>query len=585
MCRPKSDEWYRKGVNFMAKITKITASIPEIKPKKKVAAYARVSRDGERLLHSFSAQVSYYSALIQKNPDWEYAGVYSDEAITGTRIDVRDGFQKMLEDCEAGKIDIILTKSVSRFARNTVDLLNTVRHLKDIGVEVRFEEQNISTFSGDGELMLTILASFAQEEVTSTSQNIKWAKRKQAENGIMTNTSVPYGYRCEDRTPMIIPEQAAIVQRIFKEYISGKMLLDIAADLNAEGIETQREGKWTATTLQRMLSNPNYTGNMVLGKWYTKDPLKHDKAKNTGEQDMFLVENSHEAIIDQETFDQAQKELKRRSDLGKFTSPKITWTEFSGKIICECCGLPFGRQTNKMRGGLKVPAWACKKPGGKCPTPRILESELQEISKEILDLDEYSQEAFIDQVDHLSVSDKDIITFYLKNGEARTWHFERRKGSPLQTRRKDTIALAGKIICGNCGEAYRYRSQKSDKPGGGRIGYWRCKNFNSCKGLSLRDDDLKNLIAEVMSTPEYDENAFTKAIDRITVDGQDLRFLFHDGHEEIREWNPPKHKGVKWTDERRQKAKESGAYKRQWTPERRQEMSEAMKQIRRSKKW
>ena len=167
----------------MAKITKIKASVPEIEPRKKVAAYARVSRDGERLLHSFSAQVSYYSALIQKNPEWDYAGVYSDEAITGTRIDWRDGFQKMLRDCETGKVDIILTKSVSRFARNTVDLLNTVRHLKEIGVEVRFEEQNISTFSGDGELMLTILASFAQEEVTSTSQNIKWAKRKQAEKG------------------------------------------------------------------------------------------------------------------------------------------------------------------------------------------------------------------------------------------------------------------------------------------------------------------------------------------------------------------------------------------------------------------
>lgn len=569
----------------MAKITKIKASVPEIKPRKKVAAYARVSRDGERLLHSLSAQVSYYSALIQKNPDWEYAGVYSDEAITGTRIDVRDGFQKMLADCEAGKIDIILTKSVSRFARNTVDLLNTVRHLKDIGVEVRFEEQNISTFSGDGELMLTILASFAQEEVTSTSQNIKWAKKKQAENGIMTNQSVPYGYRCENRTPIVIPKQADVVQRIFKEYLAGRMLIEIAADLNAEGVKAQRGGKWTATTLWRMLCNPTYTGNLVLGRWYIKDPIKHEMVKNKGEQEMYLVEDSHEAIIDQETFDLAQEEMKRRSELGRFISPKITMTEFTGKIICECCGLTFHRQTNRMKGDRIVPVWSCRKPGGKCPTPGILESELRDISKQVLCLDEYDPEIFSTQVDHLSISTSDLITFYLKTGETRTWQFVRRKGSPLKTRRTDTVALAGRIICGCCGEAYRFRSQKSEKNDGSRIGYWRCKNYRECKGKTLRDDDLKNLIAKVMGTPEYDEKAFTESVDKILVDGDQLRFCFKDGHNDVRKWNPPEHRGVKWTEERRKKAKETGTYKRQWTTERRQEMSEAMKQIRRSKKW
>lgn len=174
----------------MGRIRKIEPPVAQRKPKKKVAAYARVSRDTERLLHSFSAQVSYYSALIQRNPDWEYAGVYADEGITGTSTDARVEFQRMMRDCDEGKIDIILTKSISRFTRNTVDLLTAIRHLKDIGVEVRFEEQNISTFSGDGELMLTILASFAQEESISMSANIQWAKRKQAEKGIMTNTVV-----------------------------------------------------------------------------------------------------------------------------------------------------------------------------------------------------------------------------------------------------------------------------------------------------------------------------------------------------------------------------------------------------------
>ncbi len=444
----------------------------------KVAAYARVSRDGERLLHSFSAQVSYYSSLIQKNPEWEYVGIYSDEAITGTRIDWRDGFQQMIEDCEAGKIDIILTKSVSRFARNTVDLLSTIRHLKDIGVEVRFEEQNISTFSGDGELMLTILASFAQEEVTSTSQNIKWAKKKQSEKGIMTNTSVPYGYRCENRTPVVIPEQAEIVRWIFNEYINDGLLLDIAMKLNDKGIPGKRGGGWTATTLLRMLENETYTGSLILGKWYTEDPLKHNKVKNLGAQEMYYVEDSHEAIIDRETFEKAQTELARRGELKQYVSPQVTLTEFSGKIICAGCGMPFGRQTARMAKNNKIPRWSCKKPGGKCLTPGILEPELKQMFCTVTGEDSYSEDAFREQIDHIEVGLDSVVTFLFKNGEKRNLLFKMRKRSPLKTRRQDTVTLAGRIFCSRCGGVFRYRSQQSEKRNGDRIGYWRCEHGN-----------------------------------------------------------------------------------------------------------
>ena len=221
----------------MPNLRKIEAAVPAIREKKKVAAYARVSMQSERMLHSLSAQVSYYSGLIQKNPDWEYAGVYADDFISGTNTVKRDEFKRMLADCEAGKIDIILTKSISRFARNTVDLLETVRRLKDLGVEVRFEKERIRSMDGDGELMLTILASFAQEESRSISDNVKWGIRKRMQNGIPNGHFRIYGYRWEGDELVIVPEEAEIVKRIFQNFLDGKSRLETERELAAEGID------------------------------------------------------------------------------------------------------------------------------------------------------------------------------------------------------------------------------------------------------------------------------------------------------------------------------------------------------------
>lgn len=198
----------------MAKITRVEQAVPTIKTKKKVAAYARISMESERMNHSLSAQISYYSSLIQKNPDWQYAGVFADDGISGTGIAKRDEFKRMIEAADNGEIDIILTKSIQRFARNTVDLLETVRHLKDIGVEVRFEKEHINSMSGDGELMLTILASFAQEESRSLSENCKWGIRKRFEKGIPNGHFRVYGYRWEGDELVIVPEEAEVVRRI-----------------------------------------------------------------------------------------------------------------------------------------------------------------------------------------------------------------------------------------------------------------------------------------------------------------------------------------------------------------------------------
>ena len=216
----------------MRKISKIEPTMPAVAAKKKVAGYARISMESERMHHSLSAQISYYNALIQKKPEWEFAGVYADDGISGTGTAKRSEFLRMLADCEAGKIDIILTKSIQRFARNTVDLLETVRHLKNIGVEVRFEKENINSMSGDGELMLSILASFAQEESRSISENVKWGTRKRFEQGIPNGRFQIYGYRWEGDHLVVEPEEAKIVKMIFDDFLKG---------LSAESTEKKLE--------------------------------------------------------------------------------------------------------------------------------------------------------------------------------------------------------------------------------------------------------------------------------------------------------------------------------------------------------
>ena len=233
----------------MRKINKIEPLMPTLPSRKKVAAYARVSLETARLQHSLSAQVSYYSELIQSNPEWEYAGVYADDGITGTKS-TRAEFQRMLQDCEDGKIDIILTKSISRFARNTVDLLETVRHLKELGIEVRFEKERINSLSGDGEVMLTLLASFAQEEIISLSNNVKWGTRKSMEQGIPNGHFRVFGYRREGDQLVIVPEEAAIVRRIFQNFLDGKSRLETEREFAAEGITTREGKRWVDSNIK-----------------------------------------------------------------------------------------------------------------------------------------------------------------------------------------------------------------------------------------------------------------------------------------------------------------------------------------------
>ena len=403
----------------MATVRKIEAAAPGLPARKKVAAYARISMQTERMNHSLSAQISYYSGLIQKNPQWEYAGVYADNGLSGTKSN-RAEFQRMLDDCEAGKIDIILTKSISRFARNTVDLLETVRHLKELGIEVRFEKENINSLSGDGEVMLTLLASFAQEEVTSISNNVKWRVRKRMEQGIPNGHFRVYGYRWEGDELIIVPEEAAIVKRIFQDFLDGKSRLETERELNAEGITTRDGYAWQDSSLKNILTNITYTGNMLLQKEYIEDPISKHRKKNRGELPQYFVEDTHEAIIDMETFRYVQNEMARRKELGALANKSINTSCFTGKIKCPYCGRSYMHCTRKPRSeyGRLLEFWVCgsrKEKGGRCPVGGSINHEnMKRVLTDVLGLPEFDKDAFIGQVEVVYVPERYTLEIHLK---------------------------------------------------------------------------------------------------------------------------------------------------------------------------
>ena len=352
-------------------------NIPKLK---RVAAYARVSSGKDAMLHSLSAQVSYYSELIQKHSGWQYVGVYADEALTGTK-DNRENFQRLLADCRSGKVDMVITKSISRFARNTVTLLETVRELKNMGVDVYFEEQNIHSLSADGELMLTILASYAQEESLSASENQKWRIRRNFENGMPWNGTM-LGYRYEDGTLVVEPTEAEIVCRIFTEYLGGSGMTAIAKRLNADGISTRFGNDWGKTSVGKVLQNYAYTGNLLLQKYRRMDHLTKRDEPNNGELPKYHITDAHEAIISLRSFNAVQEEMKRRAE--KHTHPGVKHREypFSGKITCAGCGKHYRRKVKETG-----PVWICTTYNtyGKaaCPSKAIPESILEAIADEV----------------------------------------------------------------------------------------------------------------------------------------------------------------------------------------------------------
>lgn len=357
---------------------------PTAPKRKRVAAYARVSSGKDAMLHSLAAQVDYYSSYIRCHPGWEYVGVYADEAKTGTK-DSREQFQRLLSDCRSGKIDHIVTKSISRFARNTVTLLETVRDLKKMGISVYFEEQNIDTSTADGELILSILASYAQEESLSASENQKWRVRQNFENG-QPWRGFMLGYRYDHGQYIIVPEEAEIVRSIYADFLDGKGVTAIMKRLNEEGILTQQGYTWHKSAVTRILKNYTYTGNLLLQTKYRENHLTKRTLVNHGQLPQYHATDTHEPIIDIGTYNSVQLEMARRAEkYGKAQSSRKY--PFSGMITCALCGKHYRRKVTATG-----PVWICSTYNtyGKsaCPAKAIPESTLMTSAAEVSDTGE-----------------------------------------------------------------------------------------------------------------------------------------------------------------------------------------------------
>jgi len=395
----------------------------------RTAAYARVSSGKDAMLHSLSAQVSYYNSLIQSNPEWLFCGVYADEALTGTKEN-REQFQKLLSECRAGNIDLIITKSISRFARNTVILLETVRELRELGVDVYFEEQNIHSISPDGELMLTILSSYAQEESYAVSENQKWRIRNDFRQG-KVSTVIILGYkRNRFGKLVIIPKEAEIVRLIFSEALKGSGGQSIANMLNEQKTRTKNGCEWTAEGVRRILTNEKYCGDLLLQKFYNEDHLTKRKRKNNGECPQVHVEDAHPAIIDRGTFEAVQDILQQHQ---RFTAQKDTHGvyPFTGLIKCGCCGKSYRRKTTAT--GI---VWICStynRKGKKyCPTAKqIPEEKLINACCEVLGVSSITSELLKSEVSQIIIPKPNQLKFKFLDGSERTiiWHDRSRSES------------------------------------------------------------------------------------------------------------------------------------------------------------
>ena len=559
----------------MAKITKVEQTVPTLKTKKKVAAYARVSMESERMSHSLSAQISYYSALIQKNPDWQYSGVFADDGISGTSIEKRDEFKRMIVAAEKGDIDIILTKSIQRFARNTVDLLETVRHLKDIGVEVRFEKEHINSMDGDGELMLTILASFAQEESRSISENVKWGTRKRFEKGIPNGKFQIYGYRWDGDHLVVEPEEAKIVKLIYNNYLSGLSAETTEKQLAEMGVKSYKGQHLGNTSIRQILGNITYTGNLLFQKEYVVDPISKKSKINRGELPQYWVEDTHEAIIPMETYQAVQAEKARRRELGALANWSINTSCFTSKIKCGCCGKSYQRSNRKGRKdpNANYTIWICgtrrKSGNAHCRNKDIPEAMLKQACATVLGLDEFDESVFSERIERIEVPAPNEMLFYFKDGHTVPHHWEstlrkdcwtdeRRaaKGRYVQAHQlgPNSSCFTSRIRCDSCGE--NYRRQHSKHKDGSFDAVWRCASSGKCDSPSIKEETLTALCAKAMGMTAFDETAFRVQIACIHITAPfHLSVHFFDGHTFDAQWEN-KRKMPKHSEERKQHMRE-----------------------------
>ena len=494
---------------------------------RRVAGYARVSTDHEEQQSSYEAQVDYYTTYINGRDDWELVGIYTDEGISATSTKHRTGFKQMIQDALAGKIDLIITKSVSRFARNTVDSLTTVRQLKEAGIEIYFEKENIWTFDSKGELLITIMSSLAQEESRSISENVKWGHRKRFADG---KGSVAFGqflgYEKGENGEMVVnEEQAKTVRLIYSLFLKGRTYTSIAKELTKRGLPTPG-GKtiWRVNVVKSILQNEKYKGDMLLQKRYTVDFLTKKQKKNEGEIPQYYVEDSHEAIISKEVFDLVQEEiLKRKKDPRTYSGQSI----FSSKIQCGECGSWYGPKVWHSKQSYRKVIYRCnhKYEGGQtCESPKVSEEEIKQ--------------AFMVAIEELlGYRDEVIENVKLIVEMLNTKKEDQEKREELIGEIKGISDLIDNMVSVNARKAQNQKNyQKEYEKLVKRYEKTReqldaieqriAENEGKQKVLSSFIENIKK--TEVLS--EFDENAWSCLLDFVTVmaDGA-LRFTFKDG--------------------------------------------------------
>ncbi len=443
----------------------------------------------------------------------------------GTGIAARDEFQRLLADCEDGKIDIVLCKSISRFARKTVDLLNTVRHLKDLGIEVRFEKGNINSLSGDGELMLSILAGFAQEESRSISENVKWGTRKRFEQGLPNGHFHIYGYRWEDDRLVIEPQEAEIVKLIYDNFLNGLSAESTEKQLEEMGVRSYKGMHFGNSSIRHILSNITYTGNLLFQKEYFSDPITGKSKINRGELPQYFAENTHEAIIPMETFQAVQNERKQRRELGALANWSIPTSCFTSRIKCGICGKSYRRSGKRRRKDPNEVYYIriCRNKSDKgskfCDSKSIPEKMLKAVCAKVLGTEEFDEQQFSDKIKEITVVGNDTLTFHFYDetvlnkqwkSTARTdwWTEERRakwgelhKSKASNPNKRQFYGFTGLIKCGQCGENFRCRT--TELKSGIQSRSWRC--FRACGNISIRDDILRQMVCEVLQISDFSE--------------------------------------------------------------------------------
>ncbi len=508
----------------------------------KVAAYCRVSTDDKEQKTSYEAQIQYYTNKINKNPDWQMAGIFADEGITGTQAKKRPQFLKMIRLCRQGKIDVILTKSLSRFARNTVDSLNYIRELKMLGIAVISEKENINTLTAESEMLITIMSCFAQAESESISKNVSWGVRQSFKSG---NVPIQYkkllGYKKgENDLPEIIPEEAEIVKEIFRSYLDGMSLKQIADSLNSRGIKTKhKQTVWQTEVVKSILVNEKYTGDALLQKTYITDCITKKSRKNNGELPMYLVKNHHEPIISRADFNRVQEEMARRgakkaiaSKLGKTEQGKYSAKyALSELLICGECGSHYRRVTWTAKGFKEI-KWRCinriqygKK---KChSSPTVEEQTLHRAIVSAIN-------EFCEVKDDVAKALRESITEVLDPNLNGSVQAAQQRIDELAHNIDELIKLATVPETAQSAMSDIEKFSEEMKTLREFIETEKAKQMTAQRGSAELDAILERLENEDFTMTEYDDVAVRQLIEKVTVESKDTITVTFKGGFEIR---------------------------------------------------